>query len=123
MDRFRRKQLMAKKRGWRVRRKIHGTPERPRLAVFRSLKHIYCQVVNDEEGVTLASSSTPELKKRGEACPKPGNKDAAARIGKDIAERAKAAGVTKVVFDRGPYKYHGRIKALADAAREGGLKF
>jgi len=91
--------------------------------VFRSLKHIYCQVIDDEAGRTLASSSTVHLRKSGERMAKTGNRDAATVIGKDIAEKAKAAGIKQVVFDRGPYKFHGRIKALADAARQGGLEF
>jgi large subunit ribosomal protein L18 len=91
--------------------------------VFRSLKHLYCQVIDDEVGKTLVSSSTLQIAKAGEALSKSGNRDAATRVGKDIAEKAKAAGVTAVVFDRGPYKFHGRVKALAEAAREGGLQF
>ena len=93
---------------------------RPRLSVFRSSKHIYAQVIDDEKGATLAAASTLEKDIAGE---KGGNKDAAAAVGKAIAERAKAAGVAEVVFDRGDYMFHGRVKALADAAREGGLSF
>jgi large subunit ribosomal protein L18 len=103
----------------RIRKKLHGTAERPRLNVYRSLSHIYVQVIDDLSGKTLVSASTAEAegKKSG------GNVAAAKQIGKAIAERAKAKGITKVVFDRGGYIYHGRVKALADAAREGGLQF
>jgi large subunit ribosomal protein L18 len=102
----------------RIRRKLTGTTERPRLSVHRSLNHIYAQVVDDQTGETLVSASTLALKaKTG------GNVAAAKEIGKAIAERAVEKGVKKVVFDRGGYLYHGRIKALADAAREAGLEF
>ena len=106
----------------RIRRKVKGTPERPRLAVFRSVKHIYAQVIDDRSGKTLVSASSVdgETKKNLKGG---GNIAAAKVIGKAVAERAKAAGVQKVVFDRGGYKYHGRVKALADAAREAGLQF
>ena len=106
----------------RVRRKVAGTGERPRLCVFRSLKHIYAQVVDDERGVTLAAASSADRQLRGETDGK--SKSAvSASVGALIASRAKESGVTSVVFDRGGYKYHGRIRALADAAREGGLVF
>src|SRR5215475_6436164 len=105
----------------RIRKKVLGTPERPRLNVYRSLNHIYVQVIDDLKGETIAAASTAEGK-AGEP-PTGGNVAAAKNIGKAIAERAKQKGVTKVVFDRGGYLYHGRIKALADAAREAGLKF
>jgi large subunit ribosomal protein L18 len=105
----------------RIRKKLLGTSERPRLNVYRSLNHIYVQVVDDLKGQTLVSASTAEGKK-GERRTG-GNVAAAKAIGKTIAERAKAKGIEKVVFDRGGYLYHGRIKAVADAAREGGLKF
>jgi large subunit ribosomal protein L18 len=108
------------RRHGRVRKKVQGTAERPRLAVFRSNRHISVQVIDDRAGVTLASASTYE-KGFGDAAK--GNKDAAAKIGSTIAERAKAAGVTTVVFDRGGNLYHGRVAAVADAAREGGLEF
>jgi large subunit ribosomal protein L18 len=104
----------------RIRRKVNGSQERPRLAVFRSLKHIYAQVIDDRKGHTLASASSGE-KKAGVGSG--GNVAGAKAVGKLIAERAKASGVQKVVFDRGGYLYHGRIKALADAAREAGLEF
>ncbi|HVO61231.1 MAG TPA: 50S ribosomal protein L18 [Terriglobales bacterium] len=105
----------------RIRKKLLGTSERPRLNVYRSLNHIYVQVVDDLNGQTLVSASTAEGKK-GERRTG-GNVPSAKQIGKTIAERAKAKGIEKVVFDRGGYLYHGRIKAVADAAREGGLKF
>jgi large subunit ribosomal protein L18 len=102
----------------RIREKLSGTTERPRLNVFRSLNHIYAQVIDDQKGETLASVSTLALKlKTG------GNVAAAKEIGKAIAEKATAKGIKRVVFDRGGFLYHGRIKALADAAREGGLEF
>jgi len=104
----------------RIRRKVRGSTERPRLAVYRSLNHIYAQVIDDERGQTIVSASTTEKDLRGGTG---GNIEAAERVGRTIAERALAAGVTSVVFDRGGYLYHGRVKALADAAREGGLKF
>ncbi len=102
----------------RIRRKVRGTTERPRLAIYRSLNHIYAQVIDDERGLTLASASTTEKDLRGQTG---GNIEAAARIGRAIAERAQAAGISQVVFDRGGYLYHGRVKALTDAAREAGL--
>ena len=103
----------------RIRRKVAGTQERPRLAIFRSLHHIYAQVIDDQQGRTIAAAASTEKDLRGNG----GNVDAAKRIGKVVAERAKEKGVTRVVFDRGGYLYHGRIKALADAAREAGLEF
>jgi large subunit ribosomal protein L18 len=112
------------RRQFRVRKKLHGTLERPRLAVFRSSKHIYAQVVNDENGTTLATASTldPAVKTAlGTATA--GNVAAASAVGKAVAERAKQAGIDKVCFDRRSYRYHGRVKALADAAREAGLQF
>ena len=120
----------------RIRKKMQGTAERPRLNVYRSLNHIYAQVIDDLHGTTLVSASSAEGKKaegkkaegakaEGEkkARRTGGNVAAAKALGKVIAERAKAKGVTKVVFDRGGYIYHGRVKALADAAREAGLQF
>ena len=104
----------------RVRKKVLGTAERPRLAVFRSNKHIYVQAIDDMSGRTVASASTMESAQRSGAT---ATVDAATQVGKLVAERVKAAGITTVVFDRGGYLYHGRIKALADAAREAGLKF
>jgi len=106
----------------RIRQVIAGTSERPRLCVFRSLRHIHAQVIDDAEGRTLASASSIDSEVRKQI--KGGGNIAAAKIiGKVLAERAKAAGVDKVVFDRGGYQYHGRVRALADAAREAGLKF
>ena len=102
----------------RIRRRVRGTQERPRLAIFRSLNHIYAQVIDDERAVTIASASTVEKDLRG---PTGGNVEAAQRVGRAIAERAIAAGVEQVVFDRGGFRFHGRIKALTDAAREAGL--
>jgi large subunit ribosomal protein L18 len=103
-----------------VRKKVQGTEARPRLAVFRSNKHITAQVIDDVSGKTLAAASTTEADLKGGAT---GNKDAATKIGTLVAERAKAAGITKVVFDRGGNLYHGRVAAVADAARESGLEF
>lgn len=105
----------------RIRAKLSGTAARPRLNVYRSLNHIYTQLIDDANGVTLASAST--VTKKGEARSSGGNIAAAQAVGKLIAERAQALNVKKVVFDRGGYLYHGRIKALADAAREAGLDF
>ena len=106
----------------RIRKKVSGTPERPRLAVFRSLKGMYAQAIDDVNGVTLASASTQEkeFKDQGKAG---GNVEAAKAVGSFIAKRLLDKGVDKVVFDRGGYVYHGRVKALAEAAREAGLKF
>lgn len=103
----------------RIRKRLSGSSERPRLAVFRSLNHIYAQVIDDVKGETLASASTTESAFNGTG----GNIAAAKEIGKAIAERAKEKGVTRVVFDRGGYIYHGRVKSLAEAAREAGLEF
>ena len=102
----------------RIRRKVRGTTERPRLAVYRSLNHIYAQVIDDQTARTLASASTTE---KGLGVKTGGNIDAARKVGQAIAERAIAAGIESVVFDRGGYLYHGRIKALTDAARAAGL--
>ena len=106
----------------RVRKPIRGTLEQPRLSVFRSHKHIYCQVIDDSQGKVLAAASTRDKDLR-DSVAYGGNRSAASTIGKLIAERAKAAGVKKVCFDRGHYKYHGRVAELANAAREGGLVF
>jgi large subunit ribosomal protein L18 len=105
----------------RIRKKIQGTSQRPRLNVYRSLNHIYVQLIDDQQGATLLSAHSAEGKK-GERRTG-GNLAAAKAVGKAIAERAKAKGIEQVVFDRGGYIYHGRVKALADAAREAGLKF
>lgn len=112
-----------KRRHVRVRAKVHGTAARPRLNVFRSNAHMYCQVIDDVRGHTLAAASDLDdavIEKAGEGAPKAARAKA---VGEVIAERAKAAGVDAVVFDRGGFLYHGRIKAVADGAREGGLKF
>jgi len=116
------KNKARKRRHFRVRRKIQGTTARPRLNVFRSTKHIYAQVIDDSNGVTLVSASTvdPELK---DAVSHGGNIDAATKVGALVAKRALEKGIKEVVFDRGGYLYHGRIQALADAAREAGLEF
>ncbi len=102
----------------RIRRKVQGSANRPRLAIYRSLNHIYAQVIDDEQGRTLASASTTEKDLRGGTG---GNVEAAQRVGRAIAERALSKGVESVVFDRGGYRFHGRVKALTDAAREAGL--
>ncbi|MEJ7624128.1 MAG: 50S ribosomal protein L18 [Pyrinomonadaceae bacterium] len=102
----------------RIRKKVNGSADRPRLAVFRSLNHIYAQVIDDKSGKTLATASTTEKALKGSTG---GNVEAAKTIGKVIAERAQAAGISTVVFDRGGYVYHGRVKALLDATREAGL--
>jgi large subunit ribosomal protein L18 len=109
----------AERRSMRTRSAIKAVSARPRLSVFRSAKHIYAQIIDDARGVTLAAASSKAL---GDAATGT-KKDVATLVGKAIAEAAKAKGVDKVVFDRGPYQYHGRVKALADAAREGGLDF
>jgi large subunit ribosomal protein L18 len=114
------KNVTRKKRHARVRTKLSGTAARPRLNVFRSNKHIYAQLIDDVNGVTLASASTLEKDLTVESS---SNTDAAVKIGELVAKRAVEKGVTEVVFDRGGYLYHGRIQALADAARENGLKF
>jgi large subunit ribosomal protein L18 len=108
--------LLARRRN-RVRKKVTGTPEVPRLSVRRSLKHIYAQIIDDLNGKTLASASSVTLNVAG------GNVDGATKVGAALAEAAKAASVSAVRFDRNGRKYHGRVKALADSAREGGLKF
>lgn len=103
----------------RIRSRVAGTPERPRLVVFRSVNHIYAQVIDDQQGHTLVAAGSTEKDMRG----KGGNVEGAKLIGKAVADRAKEKGITKVVFDRGGYLYHGRVKALADAARQAGLEF
>jgi len=110
------------RRHQRVRRKVHGTADRPRLNVFRSLAHIYAQVINDEDGSTIVAASTldPALRENLSSLSKV---DEAKEVGKLVAQRAKEKGVESVVFDRGGYQYHGRVKALADASRESGLNF
>lgn len=109
---------VRKRRHARVRNKISGTPECPRLNVFRSSSHIHAQIIDDVHGVTLVAASSVDMKLENG-----GNVEAATKVGKEIAERAKAKKIENVVFDRGGYIYHGRVKALAEAAREAGLKF
>ncbi len=120
VDHAKKKRKARIRRHRRVRKTLRGTPERPRLAVFRSNKHISAQVIDDFDGVTLVAASTVEADLRSSDG---GNVDAATSVGKLVAERAKAAGITAVVFDRGGFRYHGRVAALADAAREAGLEF
>ena len=109
---------MRARRAVRVRSKVRGTAERPRLSVFRSNRAIWAQVIDDSSGRTLASAGSIHVTEKGLS-----KKDQAAKVGELLAERAKAAGIERVVFDRGPYLYHGRVKALADGARQGGLDF
>lgn len=111
-----------KRRHKRVRKKVFGTPERPRLCIFRSLNHIYAQIIDDTRGHTLVFASTLDKELRGLSGHK-GNKEFAKKVGELIAQRAVQMGINKVVFDRAGYKYHGCIKALADAARQKGLQF
>jgi len=107
----------------RVRKKVFGTPDRPRLSVYRSLKHIYAQIIDDTKGHTLVSCSTLSPELREEIKGKTKNKEAAKKVGLLLARKALEKGIKKVVFDKGYFKYHGRLKALADGAREGGLEF
>lgn len=117
-----RRELLRQARHGRVRKRVSGSDGCPRLAVFRSLNNIYAQLINDEQGQTVASASTLDKAVR-EATKSGGNVDAAKAVGKLIAERAQEKGIKKVIFDRGGFQYHGRVKALADAARESGLEF
>ena len=121
-DKQREKQKRLQRRKFGIRKTLVGSPEKPRLSVFRSDKHIYAQLIDDLAGRTLASAASTLGDVRGDL-KNGGNVEAAKRVGKAIAERAKSIGVTEIAFDRGGRKYHGRVKALADAAREGGLKF
>jgi large subunit ribosomal protein L18 len=120
MERLKLKAIQRLRRKKRVRKRVFGTPERPRLSVFRSLQHIYAQLIDDTAGRTLVQVSTLSKELR-DAVKSGGNKDAAAKVGAVLAERAKAAGITAAAFDRNGYKYHGRVKALADAVRKGGI--
>ncbi len=120
MNKNKTKDLRRSRRRTGIRKRVVGTPTRPRLSVYRSLNHMYAQIVDDLQGVTLVSASTRD---KGITVDASGNSKAAEAIGEAIAERAKAKGITSVVFDRGGFLYHGRIKALADAARKGGLEF
>jgi large subunit ribosomal protein L18 len=119
-QKIKRRQQLRRRR--HVRKHVVGTAERPRLTVFRSSKHIYAQLIDDHNGVTLAAASSLAKDVLGKA-PNGGNVKLAIVVGKKLAEAAKAKGIAKAAFDRGHYRYHGRIKALADAAREGGLQF
>ncbi|HET7704513.1 MAG TPA: 50S ribosomal protein L18 [Thermoanaerobaculia bacterium] len=119
MDKAKERVVARKRVKERIRRKVTGTTERPRLAVFRSLKHVYAQVIDDATGTTIASASSREK----DSSSKGANAAAAKAVGALIAKKAKDKGITRVVFDRGGYQYHGNIKALADAARENGLEF
>ena len=119
-DKLKAKRRTRRKRG--IRKQICGTQERPRLTVFRSLTHIYAQIVDDDRGVTLCSAST-QCKDLRAGIKSGGNCDAAKIVGTALAERAKAKNIEAICFDRNGYRFHGRVKSLADAAREGGLKF
>jgi len=121
MDKNVLKQVRRARRRRGARKRIQGFPDRPRLSVYRSLNHMYAQIIDDLAGRTLVSASTTEKGVGGDSGG--GNVEAAREVGKALAERASEAGVTQVVLDRGGFRYHGRVKALADAAREGGLKF
>jgi large subunit ribosomal protein L18 len=119
-DKSKQKRDGRTRRHARVRKQVQGTAQRPRLAVFRSNRHVVAQVIDDRAGTTLAAASTLEADLRSGST---SNCDAAAKVGTKVAERAKAAGIEQVVFDRGGFRYHGRVAALADAAREAGLEF
>ncbi len=122
MDRQSQKTARRSRRRSSIRKRVQGTPSRPRLAIYRSLHHIYAQVIDDLGARTLVAASTREKGFDADGA-SPGSVAAAARVGQLVAERAKAAGVEQITFDRGGFKYHGRVKALADAARESGLSF
>ena len=122
-DKNKLKQVRLQRRKWSIRSRLIGTAERPRLSVFRSDKHIYAQIIDDHTGQTLAAASSANTDVRGAELKNGGNVAAAKKVGSIIATRAKEKGIAAVCFDRGGRMYHGRIKALADAAREGGLKF
>jgi large subunit ribosomal protein L18 len=118
MDKHQKKTHRRVRRRTGIRKRLYGTPDRPRLSIFRSSKHMYAQVIDDASGKTLAAASSVQAKLANGA-----NADAAAEVGKTIAQRAKDAGIEQVAFDRNGFRYHGRVKALADAAREAGLTF
>ncbi len=120
MDKVKKRHIGLKKRHKRIRKKIEGTVERPRISVYRSLKHIHVQIIDDIEGKTLVSLST---KSKEFGVSKVNNIETAKKVGLLLSQKAKEKNITKVIFDRSGYRYHGRIKALADAAREGGLEF
>jgi large subunit ribosomal protein L18 len=122
-DKNKLKQVRLQRRKWSIRSGLIGTAERPRLSVFRSDKHIYAQIIDDHEGRTLVAASSANADVRGAELKNGGNIAAAKKVGQTIAARAKEKGIAAVCFDRGGRMYHGRIKALADAARQGGLKF
>ena len=122
MDRAKRKRQARLQRHARVRRRVRGTPERPRLCVFRSLKHMQAQIIDDTVGHTMVSANTLDAEVQAEAAGKSKSEQAKV-VGDVLAKRAREAGITTVVFDRGGYRYHGRVAALAQAAREGGLEF
>ncbi|HEX5470269.1 MAG TPA: 50S ribosomal protein L18 [Lacipirellulaceae bacterium] len=122
MDHFKKLGRLRTRRAFRVRKRIRGTPERPRLSVVRSHKHISAQLIDDLAGKTVAAASSQDKQLSGKL-KSGGNRDAAQAVGKAIAERAIATGVKAVAFDRGPYRYHGRVADLANAAREAGLSF
>jgi large subunit ribosomal protein L18 len=123
MRRIRRDLSPRKRRQVRVRSKVYGTPERPRLNVFRSANHIYAQIIDDDKGFTLVAASTVEAPVKSEIGAEDPKTAQAKKVGQVVAQRAKDKGITRVVFDRAGYLYHGRIKALADGAREAGLEF
>jgi len=120
MDKQTNKQQRRARRRIGIRKRITGTVERPRLSIYKSLNHIYAQVIDDLSGKTIVSASTSD---KGVSLEKTGNSAAAAAVGSKLAEKAKAAGIKSVIFDRGGFRFHGRVKALADAARKGGLEF
>ncbi|MDY7108323.1 MAG: 50S ribosomal protein L18 [Planctomycetota bacterium] len=120
MQRIAFKSIRRTRRKRSIRRRVFGVPDRPRLTVFRSARHIYAQLIDDLSGRTLAAASTVE---KGQKVDNGGNRDAAAAVGKALADRAREAGISDAVFDRNGYRFHGRIKALAEAARKEGLKF
>lgn len=122
MDRHKVIGKQRRRRRFRVRKGIKGTPERPRLSVHRTLKHLYCQLIDDESGKTIAAASTRDKDLR-EQVKVGGNKDAAKAVGSAMAAKASAAGVKTICFDRGSFKYHGRVAAMADAMREAGISF
>jgi large subunit ribosomal protein L18 len=123
MDKNRFKSFQRKRRIKRVRKSVFGDPERPRLAVFRSLRHVYCQIIDDVQGVTLVAAGSLDEELRSELSKGGGNVDAAGKVGEAVAKKALSLGIRQVRFDRKGYKYHGRVKALAEAARKGGLVF
>jgi large subunit ribosomal protein L18 len=120
MNRNKLKDVRRSRRRTSIRKRVEGTPDRPRLAIYRSLNHMYAQVIDDLRGTTLCAASTRQADLKASSS---GNAEAAKAVGKAIAEKAKAQGIEQVVFDRGGFRFHGRVKALADGAREGGLKF